>query len=222
MPKVGMEELRRGQLIEATIASIHQDGFAATTLQRIGRRAGLSPGLVAHYFSDKTGLIEATMLRIANDLHASTVEKLAAARTPRERLEAIVEANLGPVQLRPELTTAWLAFWALIPQSPRLARIQRINEARLQSNLTHALKGLVPKKEAAELAAGLSALIDGLWLRGAHAHAYGQGDGMTSADARAIARSYIAKFLGERAVPARSARSPSPATQQPRQSGGAT
>ena len=67
-----MEELRRGQLIEATIASIHEDGFAATTLQRIGRRAGLSPGLVAHYFSDKTGLIEATMLRIANELHAAT------------------------------------------------------------------------------------------------------------------------------------------------------
>ena len=194
-----MEELRRGQLIEATIASIHEDGFAATTLQRIGRRAGLSPGLVAHYFSDKTGLIEATMLRIANELHAATVERLAVARTPFERLDAIVEANLGPIQLRPELTTAWLAFWALVPQSPRLARIQRINEARLQSNLTHALKDVVPKREAAELAAGISALIDGLWLRGAHAHAYGKGHGLTSADARAIARSYIVKSLGAKA-----------------------
>ncbi|MEX0923077.1 MAG: transcriptional regulator BetI [Rhodovibrionaceae bacterium] len=200
MPKVGMEELRRGQLIEATIASIHEDGFAATTLQRIGKRAGLSPGLVAHYFSDKTGLIEATMLRIANELHASTVEKLEAARTPLQRLEAIIEANLGPIQFRPELTTAWLAFWALIPQSPRLARIQRINEARLHSNLTHALKGLVPKQEATELAAGLSALIDGLWLRGAHAHAYGKGDGLSSADARAIARNYLSKYLGSRAA----------------------
>lgn len=196
MPKVGMEELRRGQLIEATIASIHEDGLAATTLQRIGRRAGLSPGLVAHYFADKTGLIEATMLRIANDLHAATVEKLDTAQTPLERLEAIVEANLSPIQLRPELTTAWLAFWALVPQSPRLARIQRINEARLESNLTHALKGLVPKKEAADLAAGLSALIDGLWLRAAHAHAYGKGSGLSSADARAIARNYISKSLG--------------------------
>lgn len=194
-----MEELRRGQLIEATIASIHEDGFAATTLQRIGRRAGLSPGLVAHYFTDKTGLVEATMLHIANDLHASTVEKLAAAKTPLERLDAVIEANLGPIQLRPELTTAWLAFWALVPQSPRLARIQRINEARLQSNLTHALKDLVPKPEAVALAAGLSALIDGLWLRGAHAHAYGKGDGLSSADARAIARNYIAKSLGTKA-----------------------
>lgn len=194
-----MEELRRGQLIEATIATIHEDGFAATTLQRIGRRAGLSPGLVAHYFSDKTGLIEATMLRIANELNAATVERLAAAKTPLERLDAVVEANLGPIQLRPELTTAWLAFWALVPQSPRLARIQRINEARLQSNLTHALKDLVAKEDAADLAAGLSALIDGLWLRGAHAHAYGKGHGLTSADARAIARRYIATSLGAKA-----------------------
>lgn len=198
MPKVGMEELRRGQLIEATIASIHEDGFAATTLQRIGKRAGLSPGLVAHYFTDKTGLIEASMLHIANDLNATTVAKLEAARTPRQRLDAIIDANLGPLQFRPELTTAWLAFWALIPQSPRLARIQRINEARLNSNLTHALKELMPKREAETLAAGLSALIDGLWLRGAHA--CGTGSGISSADARAIARNYIAKYLETKAA----------------------
>ena len=61
MPKVGIEETRRRQLIEATIDTIHEVGFASTTVQAVSRRAGLSAGLVAHYFRDKEGLLEATL-----------------------------------------------------------------------------------------------------------------------------------------------------------------
>ncbi|HIP80571.1 MAG TPA: TetR family transcriptional regulator, partial [Kiloniellaceae bacterium] len=57
MPKVGMEDLRRRQLIAATITSIHEQGFANATISRISRTAGLSGGIVAHYFDDKAGLL---------------------------------------------------------------------------------------------------------------------------------------------------------------------
>ena len=39
MPKLGMEEIRRRQLIEATIASIHEVGFAESSLSRISAKA---------------------------------------------------------------------------------------------------------------------------------------------------------------------------------------
>ena len=48
MPKVGMEPLRKRQLIEATVASLHSHGFADTTVQTISRAAGVSPGIIHH------------------------------------------------------------------------------------------------------------------------------------------------------------------------------
>src|SRR3546814_5448651 len=73
MPKVGMEDLRRRQLIAATITSIHEQGFANATISRISKNAGLSGGIVAHYFDDKAGLLAATMRSLAQDLLRETV-----------------------------------------------------------------------------------------------------------------------------------------------------
>ena len=58
-PRDEAEDARRVQLIEVTIDSLAEVGFVGTTLAEIARRAGVSPGLVAHYFGDKDGLLEA-------------------------------------------------------------------------------------------------------------------------------------------------------------------
>ncbi len=47
---LGRAETRRAQLIEVTIDSLAEVGYVGSTLAQIGRRAGVSPGLVAHYF----------------------------------------------------------------------------------------------------------------------------------------------------------------------------
>ena len=57
MPKVGMKPLRRKQLIAAAISSIHEYGLADATLARIARKAGVSTGIIHHYFDDKNDLI---------------------------------------------------------------------------------------------------------------------------------------------------------------------
>jgi TetR/AcrR family transcriptional regulator, transcriptional repressor of bet genes len=187
VPKLGMEPIRRQQLIAATIESIHNDGFANTTIARISRRAGLSSGIVAHYFQDKAGLLEATMRTLAEDLRRQVIDHLARARTPRERVLAVIDANFAPEQSAPEVVTAWLAFWAQVRQSPKLARIQRIYRRRLRSNLLHALRQMLPADRAETVATGLAALIDGLWLNSALVE-----DAMTADQARAIARDYLA------------------------------
>lgn len=165
MPKVGMETVRRRQLIEATIDTIHEVGFANASLQSIARRAGVSPGLVAHYFRDKEGLLEATLRQLAADLGRGAARRLAAAATPYERLLAVVEANLEPAQFDRRIATVWLAFWGQVLHSPRLRRVQMVYEKRLASNLRHAFRQIVPRADAARLAEATAALIDGLWLR---------------------------------------------------------
>ena len=65
MDRIEREDVRRRQLIEATIDTLAEVGFAATTLALIGQRARVSPGLIAHYFDDKDGLLEATLRSLA-------------------------------------------------------------------------------------------------------------------------------------------------------------
>ncbi len=199
MPKVGMEQLRRRQLIEATIASIHEEGLANTTIQRISRRAGLSSGIVAHYFEDKAGLLEATMRSLAEDLRLSVVPRLRAARTPEERLAALIDANFAADLSSPEVETVWLSFWGQVRQSPNLARIQRIYERRMQSNLLFALRRLMPGPDAERAAKGLAALIDGLWVKCALRQLPLDGN-----EAREIARDYLATSLAQHGQPPRS------------------
>lgn len=167
MPKVGMEEIRRRQLIAATIDSIHDVGFSATTLQSISRRAGVSSGLVAHYFKDKNGLLEATLRSLASDLAAGIAGKLRRETTPQARIEAIVGGLLAPEQFDPRVARVWLAFWGQLIHAPGLKRVQRVYEQRLLSNLRHALKQLLPAAEAERQSVALAAMIDGLWLRAA-------------------------------------------------------
>ena len=166
MPKLGMEEIRRRQLIEATIASIHEVGFAESSLSRISARAGVSTGIVHHYFEDKAELLESTLRQLGANLRLAVVRRLSRAHTPVERLLAVIDGNIGIEQFTPEGVSAWLAFWAQVPTSPRLARVQAAIISRLHDNLVHALK-LMGRKDADEIASVTEALIDGLWLRAA-------------------------------------------------------
>jgi len=167
MLRVDSEALRRRQLIDATIDAIADVGFAQASLGAIAQRAGVSPGLVAHYFANKEGLLEATMRRLVRDLGASVRHKLVQLTSPRERIQTVIDVNLDPAEFDRRTATVWLAFWAQVPHSPVLARIQRAYERRMESTLVHALISFAPRPEARRLARAIAALIDGVWLRAA-------------------------------------------------------
>lgn len=190
MPKVGMEPIRRRQLIDATITSMGEHGLADTTVQTISRGAGVSPGIIHHYFGGKDELLAATMRSMLDQLRADVTQRLAAATSPRARLEAVIDANFADAQFDPRVVSAWLGFWAQAPHNPALARLQRINARRLISNLRHSLRALLPAERADRVASGVAAMIDGLWLRSALT---GAADGR---EARAIALSYLDAELG--------------------------
>lgn len=66
MPKLGMQSIRRRQLIDATLEAINEVGMHDATIAQIARRAGVSTGIISHYFRDKNGLLEATMRDITS------------------------------------------------------------------------------------------------------------------------------------------------------------
>ena len=187
MPKVGMAPLRRKQLIEATVTTVDQLGLVDSTVARIAGEAGLSTGIISHYFGDKEGLIFATMRKMLRDLHDAVASERKAAGTPaQDQLEAIVAGNFDETQINRTSSRAWLVFWAASAHQPKLARLQRVNDRRLYSNLCCQFARVLPLKDARVAARGLAAMIDGLWLRGTLSS-----DEFDVAGARAIAYQYL-------------------------------
>ncbi len=165
MPKTGMAPVRRRAFVEAAIRSIHDRGFVDLTTGDVAREAGLSQGLVHHYFGSKGALIIATMRHLLIEFGAGIRERLREAKTPRARLSAIVDGSFCDDQLRPEVISAWLTFYVQAHTEPEVRRLLHIYAQRLISNLRHEYKRL-PTRETAEVAAeSTAAMIDGLWLR---------------------------------------------------------
>ena len=191
------EEVRRRQLIEVTIDSLAEVGYVGSTLAQIAQRADVSPGLVAHYFGDKDGLLEATFRTLARRIAERVRERLKLVRTPRGRVQAVIDTNLAPEEFDQRTGTAWLAFWGQVLHVKGLKRVQTVYQRRMLSNLRHALKRLLPAEEARSLAAMIAAMIDGVWLRAA----LSRWEEADSESARAMLTAFVDSRLREAAAP---------------------
>jgi TetR/AcrR family transcriptional repressor of bet genes len=163
MPKLGMEPIRRDALVKATIREVGIRGSAEVTVSHIARAAGVSSALAHHYFGSKDDLFLAGMRAILQEFGAEARRELSAARDPRDRLGAIVRASFGGRNFLPEVVAAWLDFYVRARTQPQAARLLRIYQGRLVSNLTHALRPLADRPEM--VARTAAALIDGLYIR---------------------------------------------------------
>jgi betaine-aldehyde dehydrogenase len=196
-----IEEMRRRQLIEVTIDSLAELGYVGTTLAQIAARAGVSPGLVAHYFSDKDGLLEAAFRSLARRVGMQVRARLLNAGTPRGRIQAVIDANLAPEEFDQRTGSAWLAFWGQLLHVERLKRVQTVYQRRTLSTLRNALSKLLPPEQARSLAAMIAAMIDGIWLRAALS-GWQEAD---SESARATLTAFVDGHLKESAPGARPA-----------------
>ena len=168
MPRPVVKEVRQQQLIDATLMSVERHGLQNTTINTISRIAGMSSGLISHYFSGKQGLIEATLKYLLSELKQALLERVSGKiLLPSERLSLIVEANFTKLQRSSAVTKTWLSFWSQAMHDPVLARLQHINNQRLYSNLLFSFKQLLPELEAKNAAKQTAAIIDGFWLRSA-------------------------------------------------------
>ncbi|MBY8074576.1 transcriptional regulator BetI [Vibrio fluvialis] len=197
MPKVGMPDIRKPQLVQATMAVIERVGLHAASIALISREAGVSTGIINHYFGGKHGLLEETMRAILRE-HSVTVTQ-ALAKLPQHehqaRINAIVNANFEGFQAESQVVKTWLAFWSYSMHDAQLHRLQRVNEQRLLSHLKIELKALLPHHHAQQVAHGIAALIDGIWLRGAL-----NPDGINAQQARLLINDYLEIQLAQHAL----------------------
>lgn len=185
-----MEPIRKEALVKATITEIGRTGSLDVTVSQIAKRAGMSSALAHHYFGSKEDIFLAAMRHILSLYGAEVRGALAATRGPEARLEAILAASFSPSNFRREAVSAWLNFWVLAQTVPQAKRLLAIYQRRLRSNLMACLRPLAGTR-AGEVADGLGALIDGLYLR--EVLKSGAPDGAAAVQ---TAKDYLAVLMG--------------------------
>lgn len=162
-------EVRRADLIAATARCLAENGVAGTSVREVAARAGVSPGLIRHYFGGMDNLVVETYRHVGEKVaraHAEAVE--AAPDDPDARLDAFLAANFAPPILDAELMSTWLAFWSLVRRDDAVRRIHADVYAANRRNLEALLLAVAAKRgttvDARLVAVGISAVVDGLWL----------------------------------------------------------
>jgi TetR/AcrR family transcriptional repressor of bet genes len=159
-------DARRQSLIEATARCLASKGAAGVSVRAICAEAGVSPGLLRHYFPGISETIGETYRwigeRIADALDTAVA---AAGDDPRARLLAYVTASFRPPIASPELLASYIALWSLTRSDPAIAAVRAEIYGDFQTGLESLIEELRPEIGGARLpAVALTALIDGLWL----------------------------------------------------------
>ncbi len=186
-----MGAIRRAELAQATFDTLVEDGLKDMTVARISRRAGLTQGLVHHYFKSKEEMVVAAIRLASSVISKEVVSRLATSATPRARVEAVIDGNLAPSVLTQGVTQAWLAFGIDSNGPETRQRMLRVIDRRMQSNLRSALRCLLPEKQVPDVALGIATLIDGTWMHCALSH-----DNFNAEEARRRIVDYLDLHLG--------------------------
>lgn len=161
-------DVRRQSLIDATAHCLARHG-AKVSVRMICAEAGVSAGLLRHYFEGVDDLIAATYLDIG-EMMGRTMQQAAEAAgpDPRAQLRAYVLASFRPPIMDPQLLATWLAFWSLINSDGRIKDLHReIYESyrKPAEALIARVLGVSPElPEVRMQAVAITALVDGMWL----------------------------------------------------------
>lgn len=162
-------EARKRKLIDAAIQSIREIGYNEVTVDTLCEAAGISRGLIGHYFKGKDQLLLEAVKTVAAEIGASTRKAASAAGDDAvARLYATARASFGKPAFTEANACVWTALAGNAGWSPELAQIYR----ELWTGYRQALAGLFERaaqQRGIELDAKLAALtfthlIEGLWV----------------------------------------------------------
>lgn len=164
------EERRREALIAAALDLVAEGGPQAATVRAIADRAGVTPGLIRHYFQTKEDLTRAAYQAVMDRMTADSMAVLAAApRAPEARLAAFVAASLRPPVVDAGALCLWAGFLHLVQRDPAMREVHRSSYLAYRDRLESLIAALPRPADAATLRAqaiACNGVIDGLWLEG--------------------------------------------------------
>lgn len=172
MPRTADHEQRRRQIADAVSSLISEDGLDAVTVARTAAAAGMSVGLVQHYFRTKDEMLLHAFREVSARIRARVDERIedgVAHKQPLARVMADVMTEYIPLDeaRRAEYRVA-RAFAGRALDAPALAQVDRESARQLREEIARAVhngkecgevdESLDPRSAAVRLAAVMEGL----------------------------------------------------------------
>lgn len=107
---------RRRRIVDAAIRVIAVEGLSLTTIEKVARQAGVSPGTVIFQFHSKDELLLACLDAVAREFDEARVAAVSPVGDDPERaLLRLIDMVFDPVVATPEKLAVWYAFWGEAP-----------------------------------------------------------------------------------------------------------
>ena len=164
------EEKRRQALVDATLSLVAEGGSRLATVRAIAGRAGVTPGLIRHYFKSKDLLIATAYRHLMERMTIDSAAVLKAApKDPRARLAAFVAASLRPPVVNDDSLVLWASFLQETKRNPTMRDTHLSTYLGFRDLLQGFIAALPRPRDEQQLrqaAIACNAVIDGLWLEG--------------------------------------------------------
>jgi len=162
-------ELRRVQLIEATMRSIARHGLPDTTIATVAQEAGLSQGTINLHFQSKERLLLETLKHVVDEYRSVWNRVLAKEHeTAAERLAELVGIDFESQLCDRDKLAVWFAFWGEIKSRPTYRKLcadrDRDYEEKIRLLCVEIAREGQYEVDPDLVAGGLSAMSEGLWL----------------------------------------------------------
>lgn len=163
------KEIRRQQLIEATIDVMARKGYSGTTMLDVAKAAGLSSGIVNFHFETKEKLLVETLKYLADEYRANWHKALATGvDDPAGQLRSLLFSDFNPEICSPRKLAAWCAFWAEAQSRPTYLEHCGSNDEEYSAIVLDLCRAIIKKGHYPHvpelIARALDALLEGLWL----------------------------------------------------------
>ena len=165
MPKLVDHEQRRALLAEALWRIAEREGLAAATVRHVAAEAGVSVGMVQHYFATKDEMLLFALRWVGEEFGARLRAKIGALPEPRDPFEVLritLTERLPTTPRRRTYVQALIVWLGHAMDNPAMTEYLVAGTRVLRDHLAAQVRLLATDVDADLAAEGLLAFIDGL------------------------------------------------------------
>ncbi|MFC8045385.1 TetR/AcrR family transcriptional regulator [Nocardia sp. NPDC057353] len=156
------EPEKRAVILAAVWSVIADRGIAALSFRHVAAAAGVSVGLVQHYFGSKDNLVRASA---ATMIDGSALRFAEPPADPRAELRRLIAHSVPATPGSRRGVGVWYAYIAASVADPELAALLRAAKRGQERSAAELIAAAAPGIEAGSAARRLVALADGLTAR---------------------------------------------------------
>ena len=162
-------DMRRRDLVDATLTVIAEDGLSKVTLAKVAGLAGLTAGSVNFHFDSKGALLLETLRQVTEEFGQAMDQAMGSdLDDPAAQLTRMVETAFDPEISEPRKAAVWYAFLAEARTRDEYLAICGERDRRYTDNVRGLFRDLVgqsaqPGMDGDALASAFLGLIDTLW-----------------------------------------------------------